>query len=244
MTIIPTAEPCPCKLAWVKSIKSNDVRQWDIPFPCRRLPWLLKTRTVRTKRTSHSRHVEDIWVEPEGSLLILICFMLMKEGKKERDVVIANELHWSGPQWGGWIAEMDNILHLLGEECFVSAFLGSISGAVQAISRQNHKILINVLMFNVYCMGLSSASFLLLLEWQQQTQTLITWSNISKKWEEFSRHKECRPNLEHVMSFFPACHEWIHHTAKTQVFQASFQHKHSGEEHQLAASSKFCSALQ
>ena len=80
MTIIPTAEPCPCKLAWVKSIKSHDIRQWDISFPCWRLPWLLKTRTWRTERTPYySRHAEDVWVEPEGSLSILICFMLKKE---------------------------------------------------------------------------------------------------------------------------------------------------------------------
>ena len=41
---------------------------------------------------------------------------------------------------------MEDILHLSGEECFVCAFLGSILGAVKALSRQNHKILIIVLM--------------------------------------------------------------------------------------------------
>ena len=33
--------------------------------------------------------------------------------------------------------EMEDILHLSGEGCFVCAFLGSILGAVKALSRQN-----------------------------------------------------------------------------------------------------------
>ena len=41
---------------------------------------------------------------------------------------------------------MEDILHLSGEECFVCAFLGSILCVVKALSRQNHKILILVLM--------------------------------------------------------------------------------------------------
>ena len=42
---------------------------------------------------------------------------------------------------------MEDLLLLLGEECFVCAFLGSILGAFKVYHRQNHKILINV--FNV-----------------------------------------------------------------------------------------------
>ena len=41
--------------------------------------------------------------------------------------------------------EMEDILFLSGEECFVYAFLGSILGAFKVYHRQNHKILINVL---------------------------------------------------------------------------------------------------
>ena len=52
---------------------------------------------------------------------------------------------------GGWIVEMEDILHLSGEECFVCAFLGLILGADKAYQRQNLKILITVL--NVKCVG-------------------------------------------------------------------------------------------
>ena len=43
----------------------------------------------------------------------------------------------TGSQWGGWIVEMEDILHLSGEECFVCAFLGSFLGADKALQRQN-----------------------------------------------------------------------------------------------------------
>ena len=71
---------------------------------------------------SHSRHVDDIRVELEGSLSIHICFMLKKERKENRKrdgiIVPMNNSIEVVRNGGGRIVEMEDILSYFGGGCF------------------------------------------------------------------------------------------------------------------------------